>query len=680
MKAKVLDRPMFKKKGPPVSPDEADNVGIMQGFMDQIDGMDDMEEEGDEDEMEMGKMMDRRPDSPEILMNNLRGDMRSVDARVEELADLVGYRAASDTPTEVLALLQPVLAQQTAMAQPPAPMAGPTPPGAMGAPAGGIADLAAMAQGPQTTPPGPMSEAPVPMPEAPPPGGIGSLPAAAEQQAPMAMANGGYVQNFQQGSDEDGVTPVEEQPSYINYSKDMIQQARDYLAKQAATQQIKVPDLATEATRRAKDYAKIIGGEDNRQMTQAQMLFDIASGALNVASGVDAEGRPVRGLSPVGRFAAGMKNVPAMIGARAGELQKQERALKVAGIESAERRIQSVIDYNLKLIESNRKIFTDVLKNSGMGSLFGKGDWEWRIINTPGMLSDWAAGKTDEGQTQLVESAITKLKEPRVETRVDPVTKQPYTVNINPIIPKFVQQAIDAHGTLFKDQRGVTTAPVTTAPVSRGDGGGQASAPVKEAEAFFAGATYVAKVGKNKVPYFYRTPTPNEPTFYSLAGKGTGIVNITGGFIKEIPVIGGLFNTDEQLYAKTFLEQSTQRIVDSLRQNDRFTNAEAESIKNNLKTAPQLIDNENAYKIRLRALDDLLVNIGREAYKLAYDTPKLKPEDIAANRLKIEEVQRVRKLIGLPPPDAKVLQSKAQWDSSPKGSVWIVEGELRVKP
>ena len=138
MKSKVLNRPLFKKKGPPIPPEEADNVGIMQGFMDQVDMMDDMEDEGDDDEMEMGKMMDRRPDSPEILMNNLRGDMRSVDARVEELADLVGYRAASETPTEVLALLQPVLAQQGAMMQPPPQMMGPTPPGPMAAPAGGV--------------------------------------------------------------------------------------------------------------------------------------------------------------------------------------------------------------------------------------------------------------------------------------------------------------------------------------------------------------------------------------------------------------------------------------------------------------------------------------------------------------------------------------------------------------
>lgn len=457
MKSKVLDRPMFKKKGPPVSPEEADNVGIMQGFMEVVDSMEDDDYE-DEDN-DMAKMLDRRPDSPEILMNNLRGDMRSVDARVEELADLVGYRAAAETPTEVLALLQPVLASQGQMMQPPPTGAMPAPPppdigGAMGAPAGGIADLAAMAQGPQTT-----SAMPAPPPM--PPGGVASLPAAAEQQAPISMKNGGIVQRFQEGSDEGGATPVEAQPSYVNYPKSMIDQARQYLMNTKIGETLPVRSLGEEAASRAREYQAILGGQDARQMTQAQMLFDIAQGALNVASGVDAEGKPIRGaISPVGRFAAGMRNVPALIGARAGELQKQERAVRLAAIDSAEKRIASVLDYNAKIIESNRKRFEGVLKNSGLSSLFGKGDWEWRIINTPNLLSYWAAGKTDPEENQLVESAIAKINQPKFETRTDPVSKQPYTVSIPPVIPRFVQQAVDAHGKLFKNREGVTTTPV----------------------------------------------------------------------------------------------------------------------------------------------------------------------------------------------------------------------------
>ncbi len=107
MKSKTLSRPMFM---------DAENVGIMQGFKDEDEMMD--MDEGYETDV----MIERMPDSPEILMNNLRGDMRSVDARTEELASLVGEDVAMDTPPEILALLQPVLAAQAGIASLPAGM------------------------------------------------------------------------------------------------------------------------------------------------------------------------------------------------------------------------------------------------------------------------------------------------------------------------------------------------------------------------------------------------------------------------------------------------------------------------------------------------------------------------------------------------------------------------------
>jgi hypothetical protein len=97
--SKVFDRAMFKAESKPKKADS----GIMQGFDD--------EGEIPEDEM-MEEVSQRKPNSPEILMNNLRGDMRSVDARYQELADMVGDDVAMETPPEVLALLQAQLAQQ----------------------------------------------------------------------------------------------------------------------------------------------------------------------------------------------------------------------------------------------------------------------------------------------------------------------------------------------------------------------------------------------------------------------------------------------------------------------------------------------------------------------------------------------------------------------------------------
>lgn len=103
MKEEILKRGMFAA---PLS-SKSKNTGIMQGF-------EDMEEDSAEEMPPMARV----PQNPEILMNNLRGDIRSVDARYMELAQMVGEQAAMDTPPEVLAMLQ------MQMAQPPSPPAG----------------------------------------------------------------------------------------------------------------------------------------------------------------------------------------------------------------------------------------------------------------------------------------------------------------------------------------------------------------------------------------------------------------------------------------------------------------------------------------------------------------------------------------------------------------------------
>jgi hypothetical protein len=175
MNSKVFERALFQAKNKPTKAKE----GIMQGFDDEIE-----DEEMDSDEM-MEDLSRRSPRSPEILMNNLRGDVRSVDARYQELADMLGDDIASETPPEVLAMLQSQFAAEQAPAgigalppgqgMPPPPMspsAGAPMPTMMGGPEGGPP------QPPQMPPGMPMpSGAPAgPAPQGFAQGGIASLP------------------------------------------------------------------------------------------------------------------------------------------------------------------------------------------------------------------------------------------------------------------------------------------------------------------------------------------------------------------------------------------------------------------------------------------------------------------------------------------------------------------------
>jgi len=209
MNQDILKRAMFAM---PLSK-KARNTGIMQGFEDDMEMVEDdmeMPEQAMEDEGEEMLPMERNPQNPEILMNNLRGDMRSVDARYTELAGMVGEEAAMETPPEVLAILQDHFAM---MNQPQGIGALPqgaamAPPGAMPPPQQPTAQGPAMPQGGMGgQPPFPQggSEGAPPTPDGLPPAkmAIGGLAARALPyvSAAGAAARGG-LSRFNQAANQ----------------------------------------------------------------------------------------------------------------------------------------------------------------------------------------------------------------------------------------------------------------------------------------------------------------------------------------------------------------------------------------------------------------------------------------------------------------------------------------------
>jgi hypothetical protein len=181
MKEEILKRAMFAM---PLSK-EAQGTGIMSGF-----DMEEMEDQDENADMEDMPPMARTPQNPEILMNNLRGDMRSVDARYMELAQMVGEEAAMETPPEVLAMLMGQMgAQQAGIGALPQGQ-GMMPPGAQAPVAqapGGMMPPPDQMGAPQPAPA--MPQGGIPMPE-----GMESAPPFSQgAEAPQGYAYGGEV-------------------------------------------------------------------------------------------------------------------------------------------------------------------------------------------------------------------------------------------------------------------------------------------------------------------------------------------------------------------------------------------------------------------------------------------------------------------------------------------------------
>lgn len=670
MKSKVLEREMFAK---PLSK-MARNSGIMEGFEDEdIEELGDMESQNFEDMPPMA----RTPQNPEILMNNLRGDMRSTDARYQELAEMVGEDAAYNTPPEVLAMLQPQLAAQQGIG---ALGAGPMmPPGGMPMPAGPGPAAGAM--------PPPMPEMPAEMPPQMPPemaagpgpapmqlaaGGIATLVGGDQTGMPGTMSvpqqfrHGGAVQHFKDGSDEEGVTPA------ASYPPELVKAAQNWASTMLTQRAATVPDLRTTMAAKMPVYQELLGLGRSKEDMKTQMLLDIASRGLGFAANVDEQGRPLRG-SFASRLGQVTRTLPNTMMALAAEQRKGELATKQLALQAAEKEIGEVRELNAKNVESQRKLFADILRESAKASgqsPFGKGDWHWAVVNRPGFLASYAAGKTTPEQDNLIESAITVLNTPRQELRTDPVTQQTTQVTVQAMVPDFVTAAQEARRRLNLPT-GAARAPAAGAAPAKAPAAGPSAAPAAEGRApeegappKMPGAAYISE----------------GPTLFNLAKAGTGPINVGTAFVARVPIAGELIDDPSQpIQAGRYLSNAANRIGRAFATNPRFAEGERRQIQEELNLLPGFIDRPEAYQQRLIGLDSLLLDLRRGAYREGYLNRNLGPDTIRAGRQAVEEIDRARELLGVPPR----VTSKEQFDSLPPGPFLLMNKngtfDLRMK-
>lgn len=600
MKKKVLERPMF------MSPDEVENVGIMQGFMDDMEDIFEEEDESSDEDYETGKMMGRTPDSPEIIMNNLRGDMRSVDARVEELAEMVGYRAAAETPMEVLALLQPVLAGQGA--------------------GQGIASLPMVAAGQAMPPMPPVPAAPQMQPAGAPPampaGGIASLPQG--QSAPMAMAKGGLVQYFQDGSDEDGVAPISDTPSSGTVSQMLRNAAEDEVMRLLAQKPMAVPSLQFAMEERIPTYQSLMGASDKDAM-RAAMLFDIAQTALGYAGNVGPQGQPLRG-SQAARLAAATSALPGQIGARLAAQQQQDQAVRLAALQAAEKDIQSIREANLDLTKEQRSLMSSLARTptgTGTSSVFGSGmEGRARAFVTENAAL-YATGQLTPEEKRQFEMSVSIISQPRTE--IDPVTQLP--VRITPTLPEFLQDALAAGG--------YTPAATTAAePAETAEG---------EAEAILE---------RNPLQVRPRSDSYYEQNMPSLFNAATaqGPIPALKSVVFQTPLLNTLAASDagSVTQGRQFIEATKNALTAGFQAGtDRFSNTERQQLLNDLDVAANVIDTPEAFQTRMFALDDALQRF-QEAALSTYKNTQMPAESRRAAAGKLADIHEIRALIGAP--------------------------------
>ena len=646
--------------------DDVENVGIMQGFMDSMSEDEDEGEGEDQDEGE-GKYLERRPDSPEILMNNLRGDMRSIDARRDELADMVGYAAATETPESVLAMLQPILAQ--------------------GGGIGALPPSQAMAQGPQPpmAPPGPQGAAPGGPPPgappmgpgtpgaemAPPPadggiaallGGAGAPPA--EGPPPVQMARGGYVQHFQTGSDPSGVTPADgtaREDENMLYDPAMVSSAKAEMNKLLTRSPAAVPTLTKAMEARLPEYQKALGAD--RKLSEAQMLFELGQRAFGFAANVDEGGRPLKG-SFFSRLAGATKTLPTAMGRQLEAMDKIDRQIKVLALQQGEKDIDQVVTQNNELLKRKTDIFKDVLRADAklqaqklkMGeSIFGKGDFEWNIVNMPGLTERYAQGLTNPAEDKLMASAIMKFKLGRQELRIHPVTRIPDIVQVPGVLPDFVAQAEAARRRL-----GLPTAPQ---PVMNPAAGARPAAPEAGAAAPAAVPAGAAPAAGMPAPGAPAAPAAGAPAGAPAAGAAaqgprpmtlwatrTDVAGPGAAAVAGVSAIPGLGDPASSVtMARKNAELLAERLKEAMLKSVAGSVWEQKNIDKVMAIQPSAWTDPDVYGTRLITLGQALREGIASYQKMGADNSGLTPEDKGKAREKAMEYQKFLGQIGLPP-------------------------------
>ncbi len=669
--------------------DDYENVGIMQGFLDDVgEEEDEREEEENSDDAVSAKMLNRRVDSPEILMNNLRGDMRSIDARREELADLVGYEAASETPETVLAMLQPVLAQgggigalpqsgpmaqgpQPPMPPPPGGPMGAMPPGAPPPPPGGAAppaggDMAALlaAAGPPPgggmAPPGPMT-------------GPDGQPIPPEGLPPIQMKDGGLVQRFQDGSDEEGVTPDDERSTAAGmlYSPEMTEMAQMEAMRSLFQRPQEVPTLEKAMAARLPQYEQMLGSD--REATKANMLFDIAGAALNFASNRGPRGEVLRG-SPMSRLAGAFSNLPAAIQKRVNDIETTQRQLKLLALQAGEKDRDEIQQINTKLASEKRAVLNTILtadarfrasERRGAGSPFGKGDWEQNVFNTPGLAERYAAGQTTPQENNLLASAITSYTEPRYQPVLDPDSRLPtgqYQTLPGKKLPQFIVDAQRMRnsgnvpaGTQVTLNREPVTEEATRDEVAPGEvvetpapllsPGGEQRTEAGTARASDRPADEPARLSREVA---MAAPVSLWRDRAKIAGP---FATIYAG-ISQVPGLGDPMR--DITLARSQAELVAEEVTEAFLKSAQHSVTEQRMLQNVLQLKPAILKDPEAYGTQLIGLSTILDQV-LDDYRKKSDTrpgtlgSTLSPAQRTEARAKVSLLERVRNHLGLPP-------------------------------
>jgi hypothetical protein len=378
-------------------------------------------------------------------------------------------------------------------------------------------------------------------------------------------------------------------------------------------------------------YQQLLGGKDDNYR-QSQILMDIAQRGLGFAANVDDQGRPLTG-SFASRLAGAARTLPGTINAINAEKAKEDMAIKQMALGQAEKDVSAARGQNEKLVESQRKLFGDILKAAGKGTgteLFGKGAWEWKTVNTPGLMDRFSKGETTPEEDGLIQSAYVKLTKPQIESYTDPFSGNRVEKTIPGFQIPFVEEAMRQRAKLGAG--GIGAAPVPAAPAGQPSTGQGSTAPTP-ATMLAPGALPPQAAG-----------APTRDTVFGAAQASVGPGPAFKSFVAGLPVVGG---ESEETRLRTFTTTTMRELVSAMQNNPKFPEGEREAIAAEIGNPLKVISNPGDFRSSVMGLDESLLRRQLSSEKIVAN------QNIPVERRKIEEdkaleIKRIRETLGVP--------------------------------
>jgi hypothetical protein len=476
------------------------------------------------------------------------------------------------------------------------------------------------------------------------------------------------------------VTPVDESgdsdKELLVYPPDLVAAAKAQMNTLLTSKPQAVPTLAAGMKTRLPEYQALLGTDKGRGNAEAQLLFELGQRAFNFGANTDDQGRPLRG-SFFGRLAGAAKSLPGAIGKHVEAMNNIDLKLKTLALQASEKDQDQAVAQNTKLLDTKARVFGDILRENAKveaaklkgvpSSIFGKGDWQWNVVNMPGLMERYAAGGTTPEEDKLVSSAITVFKTPKFETRFDPVTRDPYTVQIPVMIPDFVK---DAEAARLKAGKPVSATPALVPPDSPVRvQGASTTAPV-------AGAAPAAPTtDQGAVPA--AAPAADVPTGkLSLWNDRFKIAGPAAAAIAGVSSIPGLGDPAASItLARQNAELDAERLIESLLKSTQGSVTEQKRLEKVINIRPSTFTDPDVYGTRLIALGNALQSGIKEFDQQGSNTSSLAPADKAKARQKAMEYRKFYSELGLP----RAVYSQADVDKLAPGTEFLWKGTTPLK-